>query len=100
MHTDLATHRRVLFVMYQRYQQADRTWNIALREMRMWFPVERRPSRSTIGDPGSPIRRLYEERERSIVRLHAARLKLKIAKERLSKRRQKTTASPVLFLGL
>jgi len=98
MHTDLATNRRVLIVMYQRYLEADRTWNIALSEIRMWFPTESRPNRATIGSPGSPIRRLHEQRERAMFQLEAARLKLEMAKQRLSKRRQRAQASPVLFL--
>ncbi len=99
MHTDLATNRRVLIVMYHRYQEADRTWNIALSEIRMWFPTESRPNRATIGNPGSPIRRLHEKRERAMFQLEAARLKLEVAKHRLSNRRHRTLASPVLLLG-
>ncbi len=98
MHTDLATPRRVLVVMYQRYLEAERTWNIALSEMRMWFPNESRPNLATIGNPGSSIRRLYVQRERAMFQLEAARLKLEMAKQRLSKRCQRTHGSPVLFL--
>ena len=35
----------------------------ALREMEGWFPPQSRPYRTAIGDPGSPVRRLYERRD-------------------------------------
>ena len=66
MHADLETRRRVLLLTYRRYLEADRAWNTALREMRTWFPTTRRPVSAIIGNPGSPIRRLYEQRARAM----------------------------------
>ncbi|WP_138933449.1 hypothetical protein [Roseovarius arcticus] len=98
MHADLETRRRVLIVMYQRYSEADRRWNLALREMSAWFPTEQQPTRSRMGDPGSPIRRLYEQRKRAMVQLEAARKKLDVARQRLAEKRQTPTTTTFLCL--
>ena len=98
MHSDLATRRRVLLVTYQRYQKVDRAWDIARQEMKRWFPRGERTSSSTIGNPGSPIRRLYEQRERAMRQLEVARLKLDVARQRLDGRRQKTETAHTQFL--
>lgn len=98
MDADLATRRRVLLVTYRRYLDADRAWNIALREMKTWFPKARQPCPLTIGNPGSPIRRLYEQRERAMRQLEAARLKLEVARQRLAAMRQKAQGRRVLFV--
>lgn len=98
MHTDLAMRRRVLLVTYQRYQKADRAWDIARQEMKSWFPRGERPNSSEIGNPGSPIRRLYEQREHAMLQLDAARLKLDVARQRLATRREKAQKAPMLFL--
>jgi len=99
MHTDLATRRRVLLVTYQRYQKADRAWDVARQEVKSWFPRGEWPSSSRIGDRGAHIRRLYEQRERAMIQLDAARLKLDVARQRLALRRQKTMTTPTLFLS-
>ncbi len=98
MHPDLETRRRVLIVMYRRYMEADRCWNVALREMRSWFPAENQPNASRIGNPGSPIRRLYEQRKRAMAQLEAARMQLDVARQRLTKKRRGSDAAPVLRL--
>ncbi|SHK43584.1 hypothetical protein SAMN05444000_12921 [Shimia gijangensis] len=98
MHSDLATRRRVLLVAYQRYQKADRAWDIARQEMKSWFPRGARPNSSAIGNPGSPIRRLYKQRERAMLQLEAARLKLDVARQRLASRRQEAETTHTLFL--
>ena len=98
MHIDLKIRRRVLLVTYERCLRADRAWSIALREMRAWFPDTNQPYRSTIGSPGSPIRRLYERRERAILQLETARGKFEEAKRRLATRRQKPQAPRVLLV--
>ena len=98
MHIDLKIRRRVLLVTYQRCLRTDRAWIVALREMKAWFPVTNQPYRSTIGSPGSPMRRLYERRERAILQLETARRKLEEAKRRLAARRQKPQAPRALLV--
>ncbi|WP_108484787.1 hypothetical protein [Oceaniglobus ichthyenteri] len=98
MHADLETRRRVLIVMYRRYLDADRCWNLAVREMKLWFPTEDQHSLSRLGNPGSFIRRRYEQRERALALLTAAHLKLDVARQRLAKRRAKSDAAPPLRL--
>ena len=99
MHTDIVPRRRLLLLTYQRYMAADRAWNVALREMKTWFPAASQPVRSTIGNPGSPIRRLYKNRERAMLQLETARLKLEVAKQRLAARQQKTQATRMLYIS-
>lgn len=98
MHADLETRRRVLLLTYRRYLEADRAWNIALREMRTWFPTTRRPVFAIIGNPGSPIRRLYEQRARAMHQLDVAHSKLESAKQRLAARQRKTKATRILLI--
>lgn len=98
MHADLATRRRVLIVMYQRYLEADQSWNLALRDMRTWFPTERQPSMARMGDPGSPTRRLYEQRKRAMFQLAAAHRKLDVAKNRLAEKLLRPNIAPLLCL--
>lgn len=86
MNTDLLTRRRALLVTYRRYLAADRAWALALREMKTWFPAASRPGASAIGNPGSPIRRLFEQRERALLQFETARLKLEVAKQRFAAR--------------
>ena len=99
MHADLETRRRVLLLTYQRYLEADRAWNIAQREIRTWFPTASRPGLATIGSPGSPVRRLYEQRERARLQLDAAHSKLEAAKQRLVERQRRAKVSQVLFIA-
>ncbi len=87
MHADLQTRRRLLLVAYQRYLESEAEFNSALRDMRSWFPSGRRPYRATIGNPGSPIRQLYDQRDRALLRLAVAREKFETAKRRLESRR-------------
>lgn len=98
MHADLEARRRVLILMYQRYAEADRRWNLALREISAWFPTEKQPSRSRMGDPGSPIRRLYEQRKRAMFQLEAARKKLDVARQRLAEQRKRPITATFLCL--
>ena len=98
MHTDLATRRRVLQLTYQRFLDADRVWSMALRDVKTWFPSANQPNPFTIGNPGSRIRRLYEKRERAMLQLHAARLKLRVARKRMAERSRKTEKTRLLFL--
>lgn len=98
MHADLAVRRRVLLVTYQRYMKADRAWDAELREVKTWFPSSSQPGFLIIGNPGSKIRKIYEERQRALMQLEAARLKLETAKQRLTARREKTQAAWVVLL--
>ena len=98
MHADLVTTRRVLMVTWQRYLDADQAWNMALRDMNLWFPAASRPVPSRIGDPGSPIRRLYERRERALLQLEAMRLKLDAAKRRSAARKREMRGPHVLLI--
>lgn len=98
MHPYLATRRRVLQITYQRYLEAERTWNEATIEMKAWFPTAIEPSCLMIGSPGSPIRRLYQQRERAVLQLEVARLKLEVARQRLAERHLKSNEPGVLFL--
>jgi hypothetical protein len=98
MHTDLVVRRRALLVTYRRYLEADRAWDMAIRDVKSWFPPGNRPGPSTIGNPGSPIRRLYERRERALHQLKAARLKLEMARQRSVAKRRDEQVSRVVLL--
>jgi hypothetical protein len=98
MHTDIATRRRVLLLTYQRYLAADRTWNIALRDLNAWFPLAGKRGLSVLGNPGSPIRRIHDQRDRAMRQLEAARKKLEVAKRRMVERHQKTHAKRILCI--
>jgi len=98
MHSDLATRRRALLITYQRYLEADRAWEVAISDMQNWFPKRKKPSPLTIGNPGSPIRRLYERRELALMQLEAARQKFETAKQRLATRHQEAQVSRVVLL--
>lgn len=98
MHTDLEIRRRVLIVMYERYLEADKRWNLALREMRTWFPPEDQPYSSRIGNPGSPIRRIYEQRKRAMRQLKAAQIKLDVARQRLANKHARPNRTSFLCL--
>ena len=96
MHADLATRRRVLQLTYHRYLAADRSLEMALREMRAWFPDQVQPSIAIIGNPGSTIRRLVDQRERTVAQLEVARQKLEVARQRLAVRLRATPVPRVL----
>lgn len=86
MQIELVTTRHVLLIAYRRYLEADREWVIALRNLQRWFPEESRKGTFAVGDPGSPVRRLYARRQRALAQLEAMRLKLKTAKQRMAAR--------------
>lgn len=87
MDSDLAVRRRALGIVYRRYVEADRQWTEAVRGVMSWFPSSERLHPVALGNPGSPVRRLYDRRERAIAQLEVAVLKLKVAKARLATRR-------------
>ena len=99
MHADLLTRRRVLISTYRRYLDADRAWHIALDEMKLWFPATSRPGPSVIGNPGSPIRKLYERRERALLQLEVARFKLDAARQRLAERHTSRRRQQLLLVS-
>ncbi|WP_138471051.1 hypothetical protein [Poseidonocella sp. HB161398] len=86
MQPELELRRRALRLTYQRYLEADRAWNMALDDVKQWFPVEDQPYGAVIGEPGSPMRRLFELRMRSLVQFETARQKLGTARRRLAAR--------------
>lgn len=98
MHTDLTTQRRVLMLTYRRYLEADRAWTMALVEARAWFPSSSRPRAWTIGNPDSPMRRLYEQRARAMQQLEVARLKLDVSRQRLAAQHRAAQALRLLPL--
>ena len=99
MHADLAARRRLLLLAYHRYIEADRSWTVAIEEMKAWFPPEPSSRRSSIGNPGSPIRQLYERREKAISRLEVARIKLEVGKQRLAGRAVVSTTRRILLIA-
>lgn len=98
MHSDLATRRRVLLLTYHRYIAAEQAWVDAQRELKTWFPPTAQPRLSRIGNPGSVIRRLYDQRERAILQLQVARAKLEVARQRMERRRQEPKASYIAYI--
>lgn len=98
MYANLETRRRVLLLTYQRYLDADRTWSLAQREVRTWFPKASQRGLTAIGNPGSIVRRLYDKRERARLQLDIAYLKLEAAKQRLADRQRKANGSRVLYI--
>lgn len=98
MHTDLSIRRRVLILHYRRYLEADRTWKNAREDLKAWFPVARHPEPVAIGNPGSPIRKLYDRRDRALMQLQAARFKLETAKQRLRQRHREERPPCILLM--
>lgn len=96
MHTDLATRRRVLLLIYQRYTAAEQAWSVAQQETKTWFPQSHH-SPALIGEPGSPIRHLYDQRARAILQLEVARLKLQVARQRLERRGEERGGGPLVL---
>lgn len=90
MKDHLEVQRRVLLVAYRRFLAADDALRSAGAAALSWFPE--RPPRSTmlIGDPGSPIRRLHDRRDRALARLMLARQALEEAQNRARRRRVRT----------
>lgn len=98
MHRELAAYQRLLVIAYRRYLEADRALASRLSDMRAVFPPHSVPYRGTIGAPGSPIRRLYEDRDHALLRLHAAREKFNAARARIHRRPARSTK--ILFLTI
>jgi hypothetical protein len=99
MKYDLEPRRRALGVFYRRYLVADRAFRLAQHEALSWFPSGSRPSVPPIGDPGSPIRRLYERRDKALQQLVVARIKLHEARRRSARRRRVLLIASDQFCG-
>lgn len=96
MHRELAAYQRLLIIAYRRYLEAEHALASSLSDMRAFFPPDCMPYRGTIGAPGSPIRRLHEDRDRALLRLNAAREEFNAARARLDQRNVRPAT--VLFL--
>jgi len=83
MHPDLKTPRRVVIFASQTYESADTAWRRGLREASLLVPDVEGHGYWKIGNPGSRMRRLYDQRDQALQRMTAARLKLQVAKARL-----------------
>jgi hypothetical protein len=97
MQSDLELRRRVLVKFYRRYVAADRDWLVGAQAAAMWLRDAPPGKLALIGDPGSPVRRLYERREDARQRLLAAREKLETARRRQNQRRP---GRAVLMIGV
>jgi len=97
MLVELQTRRRVVALAYRRYVEADHAWSSSTQSAMSWFPNARQGHVAIIGNPGSKVRRLYRQRERAMLQLETARLKLKIAKSRILKRNRQASIGPLLI---
>ena len=84
MRAELHMRYRLLLRAERRFDAADRAWHAAAQAARALFPAGARPPVLPIGDPGSPVRRLWERRERELLALLAARARLDAARVRLT----------------
>ena len=85
MTPELEPHRRALLTVYRRYLDEDRVWRLAQREALSWFPTRTHPSVQLIGDPGSPLRRIHDRRDRALVYLQVIRLQLQETRRRTTR---------------
>ncbi len=84
MHSDLHTRRKLCFVAYAEYLKADKAWTSALAEASDLVPDVVGHGYWRLGDRGSPIRILYERRDRALQKMVVAHGKFKTAKTRLA----------------
>jgi hypothetical protein len=100
MDPELNAYRRVLIKAYHDYLSADCSLQIATQTAEAWMRI--RPERRVllIGDPGSPIRQLYEKRERALARLMRLRDALKEAEVQFARQdAQKRGTRVFRFIG-
>lgn len=97
MHPDLKTRRRVFVHASQSYVCADAAWHRGLHEATAFVPDAVNRSIWKIGNPGSRIRKLYEERDHALQRLVVARLKFQVAKARLLDRESRSHKATLFF---
>ncbi len=97
MLVELQIRRRAVAMAYRRYLEADYAWNSSTQSAMSWFHAARQAHVAIIGNPGSKVRRLYRQRERAMLQLETARLKLNAAKTRLLKRHRHADTGPLLI---
>lgn len=97
MIVELQTRRRAVALAYSRYLVADTAWSRSTQKAMLWFPDARQAHVAIIGNPGSNVRRLYQQRERAMLQLETARLKLEVAKARLMKKRRRPAGAMLLI---
>ncbi|MCE8512467.1 hypothetical protein KBY22_07180 [Ruegeria pomeroyi] len=83
MHSYLEIRKRMLFKAVRRYTLADMAWRQSLEQAATLVPGAMGRSYLMIGNPGSRVRRLFDERDRAIQRLTAAQAKLHDARARI-----------------
>ncbi|MGS4947494.1 hypothetical protein ACVDG3_18610 [Meridianimarinicoccus sp. RP-17] len=79
---DIEVRRRALFLFYDRYIRAERSLRLAQRGARAFFPEGARPSVVLIGNPGSRMRRLSDQRDRRLAQLTLAHQRFHEARRR------------------
>lgn len=94
MTKDLKLRHRVLVEASSRYQMADRAWQRGVGRAKDIFLGATGQGYWSIGNPGSRVRHLYDERDKALHHLNAAIFKLKVAKRRL----EQTKSQPVILL--
>ena len=90
MQGQFEARRRILIAAYRRYLVADRALQSARGSAQVWLRETPARGIALIGDPGSPIRRLYERRERALACLSVARRALDEARNRPLRRDGRT----------
>ena len=98
MHPNLHVRRRVIIKASQGYTRADQAWHDALVQAAVFVPDVAGKGYWQIGNPGSRIRRFYDERERALQRLQVARLKLQTARDRSRMQDRHAGSAPVFFI--
>ncbi|SDC62647.1 hypothetical protein [Ruegeria marina] len=88
MHPYLKIRRRMLDKALRRYALADAAWRRGLEQAALLVPGAMGRGHVMIGNPGSRVRRLYDERDRALQRLAAARTKLHEARRRIRPERR------------
>ena len=100
MHADLVIRRRFLLRSDARYRAADAAWRAALAQAATWFPQQNQGPAFPMGNPGSPLRRLYEQRALALRQLEAARLRLETKRARLAAMQASGAPAEVFLLTL
>jgi hypothetical protein len=95
MHAYEETHRRVVLLAYHRFLAADRSLREAQSSALDWVPGTISSKTMLMGDAGSPVRKLYERRNRALTRLTMVRRMLD--EERRDARRRSGRSSVLLI---
>ena len=94
MSPDIASRRRALVILYRRYLKAERAFRLAQEDAWAWFPRQHGRAIELIGNPGSRLRALYEQRQRAMGQLTAAHRKLDAARQSRTRVRIEVLALP------